>query len=182
MAHLLLVEDHALVAQLLGMHLQHAGHTVTVLTHGRHITAAAQAQPPDLILLDALLPGGHSIQLARRLKADPRTHPIPIVILTTLLDDRARRIGRVSGADAVLTQLTDASALVRAIGALLARAPIESIQRLRGRTLLVARDPCAADRISRRQRAHTAAGATATWPTRIAHLADTAAASLPYTV
>src|SRR5262245_25912212 len=108
MAHLLLVEDHALVAQLLGMYLQRARHTVTVLVHGRYVAAAIQADRPDLILLDALLPGGQGFQLARRLKANPETGTIPIVVLTALIDDHELRIGRACGADAVLTQLTDA--------------------------------------------------------------------------
>jgi len=66
--------------------LDESGYTVLVATDGASaIARAAQAQP-DIVLLDALMPGMDGFEVARRLKADEATAPIPIVFMTALTD------------------------------------------------------------------------------------------------
>ena len=66
--------------------LDEAGYTVLVATHGAAaLQRAAQAQP-DIILLDAVMPGMDGFEVARRLKAQPNTAHIPIVFMTGLTE------------------------------------------------------------------------------------------------
>jgi DNA-binding response OmpR family regulator/DNA-binding CsgD family transcriptional regulator len=66
--------------------LDESGYTVLVATDGPSaIARAAQAQP-DIVLLDALMPGMDGFEVARRMKADQATAPIPIVFMTALTD------------------------------------------------------------------------------------------------
>ncbi|MFM2329091.1 MAG: hypothetical protein RLZZ494_1194 [Pseudomonadota bacterium] len=66
--------------------LDESGYTVLVATNGEAaLLRAAQAQP-DIVLLDAVMPGMDGFEVARRLKANPETSAIPIVFMTGLTD------------------------------------------------------------------------------------------------
>ena len=64
--------------------LDAAGYRVRVATGGLAALASAQRQPPDLILLDAVMPGLDGFETCRRLKADLATRPIPVIFMTGL--------------------------------------------------------------------------------------------------
>lgn len=66
--------------------LDEAGLTVLVANDGPSAIARARQARPDVVLLDALMPGMDGFEVARRLKADPRTAPIPIVFMTGLTE------------------------------------------------------------------------------------------------
>lgn len=66
--------------------LDEAGYAVLVATSGEQALASVTEMPPDIVLLDALMPGMDGFEVARRLKADPRTAPIPIVFMTGLTE------------------------------------------------------------------------------------------------
>ncbi|MEH3086835.1 MAG: response regulator transcription factor [Xylophilus ampelinus] len=66
--------------------LDAAGFTVLVATRGEAALQRAAAALPDIVLLDALMPGMDGFEVARRLKADPRTAAIPIVFMTGLTE------------------------------------------------------------------------------------------------
>jgi len=66
--------------------LDEAGHTVLVATHGEQALQRAAQARPDVILLDAVMPGMDGFEVARRLKADPATAAIPIVFMTGLTE------------------------------------------------------------------------------------------------
>ena len=66
--------------------LDESGYTVLVATDGASAIARAAQALPDIVLLDALMPGMDGFEVARRLKADERTAPIPIVFMTALTD------------------------------------------------------------------------------------------------
>ena len=66
--------------------LDESGYTVLVATHGAEALQRAAAMRPDLVLLDAVMPGMDGFEVARRLKADPATAPIPVVFMTGLTD------------------------------------------------------------------------------------------------
>jgi two-component system phosphate regulon response regulator PhoB len=123
MAQLLLVESNAMTALALRIHLRRAGHSVTIVDHGDRVAAAVQAARPDLILLDAWLPGSGGCEVARQLKAGPRTRTLPIVMHTVLTDSQWLESVRSCGADAVWTTPTDPAALLRLIAGLLPPAP-----------------------------------------------------------
>ena len=66
--------------------LDESGYTVLVATDGAGAIARAAQALPDIVLLDALMPGMDGFEVARRLKADEATAPIPIVFMTALTD------------------------------------------------------------------------------------------------
>jgi DNA-binding response OmpR family regulator/DNA-binding CsgD family transcriptional regulator len=66
--------------------LDESGYTVLVATDGASAIARAAQARPDIVLLDALMPGMDGFEVARRLKADEATAPIPIVFMTALTD------------------------------------------------------------------------------------------------
>ena len=66
--------------------LDESGYTVLVATDGASAIARAAQSLPDIVLLDALMPGMDGFEVARRLKADEATAPIPIVFMTALTD------------------------------------------------------------------------------------------------
>ena len=63
-----------------------AGHTVLVATDGPSAIARAQQARPDIVLLDAMMPGMDGFEVARRLKAGPDTAAIPIIFMTALTE------------------------------------------------------------------------------------------------
>lgn len=66
--------------------LEEAGHAVLVATNGEAALTRARQCRPDIILLDAVMPGMDGFEVARRLKADAETEPIPIVFMTGLTE------------------------------------------------------------------------------------------------
>ena len=82
----LIVDDMPDNLSLLHDALDEAGHTVLVATDGASAIARARQARPDIVLLDAMMPGIDGFEVARRLKADPATAAIPIVFMTALTD------------------------------------------------------------------------------------------------
>ncbi len=80
----LIVDDIPENLSLLHDALDEAGYTVLVATNGETALQRARQSRPDVILLDALMPGMDGFEVARRLKADHLTQPIPIVFMTGL--------------------------------------------------------------------------------------------------
>lgn len=77
-----LVDDEPAVCEVTRRMLERAGYTVETMDTGAAATTALRAHQADLVLLDVALPDGNGLQLCRRLKADPVTAQVPIVIVT----------------------------------------------------------------------------------------------------
>ena len=82
----LVVDDVPDNIALLNDALDEAGHTVLVATSGEAALALAARALPDIVLLDAVMPGIDGFEVARRLKADPETAAIPIIFMTGLTE------------------------------------------------------------------------------------------------
>ena len=82
----LIVDDVPENLALLHDALDEAGYTVLVATNGESALQRARQSRPDVILLDAVMPGMDGFEVARRLKADALTQPIPIVFMTGLTE------------------------------------------------------------------------------------------------
>ena len=77
----LVVEDDVVLAETLRDLLEEAGYAVAVHRNG-HEALAALGDPPDLALVDLLLPGLNGVEVCRWLKTDPRTRRVPVIFIT----------------------------------------------------------------------------------------------------
>ncbi|GAA5440376.1 sensor histidine kinase RcsC [Deinococcus caeni] len=100
----LLAEDTAVTRQLLAQILQQGGFEVLAVPDGAQALAALRAQPPDLLLTDVEMPELGGLELVRRVRADPRTADLPVVLLTSLGAPGDRAAGAEAGADAYLVK------------------------------------------------------------------------------
>ena len=106
-ARILVVDDIDANVRLLEAKLQAEYYHVLTATDGSTALALAAAEKPDIVLLDVMMPGMDGFQVCRRLKDDPETRHIPVVLVTAL-DGRADRIqGLEAGADEFLTKPID---------------------------------------------------------------------------
>src|SRR5262245_28826981 len=99
MARILVVEDEPDLAQVLAYNLADAGYEVTVTAEGRRALALAADQPPDVVLLDLMLPDMSGLEVCRKLKAAERTRDVPVVMVTARGEEIDRVVGFELGAD-----------------------------------------------------------------------------------
>src|SRR5258706_8295224 len=106
-ARILVVDDIEANVRLLQAKLQAEYYEVLCASDGATALAIAASEKPDIVLLDVMMPGMDGFQVCRRLKDDPETRHIPVVLVTAL-DGRADRItGLEAGADEFLTKPID---------------------------------------------------------------------------
>jgi diguanylate cyclase (GGDEF)-like protein len=106
-AKILIVEDEPPLRTILQMTLQSAkGATYIVRTAGDGVSGLAEVQrdPPDLILLDVMMPGMDGFEVCRRLKENPLTSRIPVILLTAKTGDKDRIHGLEVFADDYVTK------------------------------------------------------------------------------
>jgi sigma-B regulation protein RsbU (phosphoserine phosphatase) len=89
---ILVVDDTPASLRLLAQMLTEHGYQVRPVPDGALAVAAAQAEPPDLILLDIRMPGMNGYEVCARLKAEPRTQDIPVIFISALdeIQDKMR--------------------------------------------------------------------------------------------
>ena len=117
----LIVEDEPAIAELLSVNLRHNGFAPIWAEDGAAAQRELDAQLPDLILLDWMLPGMSGLQLARKWRADARTKPIPILMLTARGDEPDKVAGLDAGADDYITKPFSTHELLARIRAVLRR-------------------------------------------------------------
>ncbi len=120
---ILIVDDDVDTLKLVGLMLQKQGFQILAATNGVQGLAQAENDSPDLILLDVMMPEMDGYEVAKRLRANPQTANIPILMFTakTQLDDKVS--GFEAGADDYLTKPTHPTELTAHVKALLARSP-----------------------------------------------------------
>ena len=96
---ILVVEDEPDLAEVLQFNLAKAGFAVELERRGDSALEALRRQPPDLLVLDLMLPGLDGLELTRILKRDPATARIPLVMLTARGEEVDRIVGLELGAD-----------------------------------------------------------------------------------
>jgi two-component system OmpR family response regulator len=121
---LLVVDDEATVRELLSATLRFAGFRVTSAATGAEAVASATEEPPDLVLLDVMLPDVDGFEVVRRLReqrAEGRRGPVPVLFLTAR-DRKADKVTGLSlGADDYVTKPFDLEELIARIRAILRR-------------------------------------------------------------
>ncbi len=115
---LLVVDDEATVRELLSATLRFAGFAVTSAATGAEAIAAATQEPPDLVLLDVMLPDVDGFEVVRQLRS---AGPVPVLFLTAR-DRQADKVTGLSlGADDYVTKPFDLEELIARIRAILRR-------------------------------------------------------------
>lgn len=118
-AHILVAEDDVRQATVIRRYLEHEGHTAVVVHDGRAAIDQARRRPPDLLVLDVMMPVVDGLQVCRTLR---RESDLPILVLTarTAEEDLLRGLGL--GADDYMTKPYSARELMARIRTLLRRA------------------------------------------------------------
>ncbi|HSH58361.1 MAG TPA: EAL domain-containing protein [Acidimicrobiales bacterium] len=110
-ASILIVDDEPQNRRLLEAILAPEGYRTVSAASGAHALELIAAKPPDLILLDVMMPGMDGYQVARVLKADAASSSIPIIMVTAQIDASARLAGLDAGAEEFLTKPVDRAEL-----------------------------------------------------------------------
>ncbi|MBI3324664.1 MAG: response regulator [Candidatus Omnitrophica bacterium] len=100
----LVVDDEASVVKMVSVRLERAGLRVSTAYDGQTALLKVQIDPPDLIILDVMLPKLNGYEVCSILKRDERSRHIPIIMFTALRDDEDYWRGMACGADAYLTK------------------------------------------------------------------------------
>jgi PAS domain S-box-containing protein len=106
-ARILIVDDERHNRQLLEIMLAPEGFHLLTAASGAEALALVAQQPPDLILLDIMMPGMDGYEVAGKIKNDLATKNIPIIMVTALDDRKARMLGLSAGAEDLLTKPVD---------------------------------------------------------------------------
>ncbi len=137
-ARVLVVDDNPLNVKLLTAKLAQDYYVVSTASDGTQALASVKASPPDLILLDVMMPGLDGFEVCRRLKADPETRHIPIIMVTALSDTADRLRGLEAGVDDFLTKPVNDLALMSRVRSLLRLKMLMDEWRLREETAVQA--------------------------------------------
>ena len=118
---ILVVEDEPAIQELIAVNLSFAGHKVLRASDVSQADTLIQAELPDLILLDWMLPGSSGLGLARKLRSQDRTRAIPIIMLTAKGAEQDKVDGLEAGADDYITKPFSPKEMLARIKAVLRR-------------------------------------------------------------
>jgi two-component system phosphate regulon response regulator PhoB len=126
-AHILIVEDEEPLALLLRYNLEAEGYAVDAAARGDDADLRLRESPPDLAVIDWMLPGLSGIELIRRVRGRPETRLLPIIMLTARGEEAERVRGLATGADDYIVKPFSVPELLARIRALLRRARPERV-------------------------------------------------------
>lgn len=104
MARLLLIDDDEGLRTMMQILLKRGGHDITLAGNGQDGLDLAEKQPFDVILLDVMMPDMNGYEVARRLRASPRTQNTPLIILTARAQPVDQKSALIAGADAYFSK------------------------------------------------------------------------------
>jgi len=120
---ILCVEDNDDNLFMLQRRLSRAGFEVKIATNGAHAVEWAKTLQPELIVMDLNLPGLNGFEATQRLKSQPETKHIPIIVLSSHFEEGHRAKAAAAGCDAYETKPADFERLTRMIRSLLGQGP-----------------------------------------------------------
>ena len=119
---ILVVEDSDAIRQMIETLMSARGHQVEAVPTGAKGLESALAQPPDVILLDLMLPGNlDGFEVCRKLREAEATRGVPIIVISALTDDASKQRATDAGATAYYTKPFSPTALLKELETLPAR-------------------------------------------------------------
>lgn len=118
---ILIVDDSENIRSVLRMNFEYLGYDIRSAGDGEEALRMMAAEPPDVVILDVMMPRQNGFQVCRRIKADPRLADVSVIFLTAKGQREDRYWGRDCGADEYLTKPFSAAELERVIEKLLSR-------------------------------------------------------------
>lgn len=109
--HVLLVDDEPVILEMLELSMSLDGHTISRATDGEQALRLAEAERPDLIILDTMMPVMDGLEVARRIRINPALGSTPIIMLTAKSQEKDIWRGWQSGVDSYLTKPVDLTVL-----------------------------------------------------------------------
>ena len=128
--HVLIVEDEAALVTMLRYNLESEGYRVSEAVDGEEAILLVIEEPPDLILLDWMLPSLSGIEVCRRIRRNESARDVPIIMLTARGEDSDRVRGLDSGADDYITKPFSPRELLARVRAVLRRSQPSDHERL----------------------------------------------------
>ena len=116
---ILIVDDEADNCELLEAIFAWEGYRISVAGSGKAALASVAADPPDIIVLDVMMPRMDGYAVTTALRAAPATREIPVILLSALTDNVARARGLAAGADDFMTKPVERATLVTCVRRLL---------------------------------------------------------------
>nr|HQU74865.1 response regulator [Calditrichia bacterium] len=118
-ARILIVDDTQESIDLLVYFLKPTGYRVLTATNGYKALEIINATPPDLILLDVMMPEIDGYEICERVKKDPKTQHIPVIMITALRELKDKITGLEAGADDFISKPYDSVELLARVKSLL---------------------------------------------------------------
>ena len=132
-AHILVVDDVAKNVKLLADVLAARGYRISTANSGEEALASLRAEPPDLVLLDVMMPGLSGYDVCRAIRSDPANAVLPVVLVTALDPAQERVKGLEAGADDFLSKpVAQAELLARVRSLLRIKQLYDEVQRQKG--------------------------------------------------
>ena len=118
---ILVIEDDPATSRLVDYSLMHEGYHVITASNGLEGIRKARSESPDLVILDVMLPGMDGFEICQRLKSEPITAQLPILMFSAKAQEIDKDIGIIVGADDYLTKPSAPAEIVRRVEKLLAK-------------------------------------------------------------
>ncbi|NQT72757.1 MAG: response regulator [Chloroflexi bacterium] len=117
----LVVDDDPGIVRLMERFLQREGYEVITATNGLQALKTAKNEQLELIILDLMLPGVDGFEVCHRLRSEPNTSGVPIVMVSGKAEEKDREAAAEAGADAYLLKSADPSELHQQVKEILSR-------------------------------------------------------------
>jgi len=121
MSTILVVEDQEEIASLLRFKLKNSGYDVALAENGKMALEMARTNPPDLIILDVMMPVMNGVEALKNLKSDENLKSIPVIMLTAQSSETSVVNGFELGADDYITKPFRTQEFIARVNAVLLR-------------------------------------------------------------
>ena len=113
---ILVVDDEPDILNLAKLMLEKEGYVVSTASDGEEALQKVEAEMPDIILLDIVMPGKTGLEVCKILKAKPETRHIPVVMFTVLGQDVDRKLAKEAGSDGYFAKPFTLESLLAEVG------------------------------------------------------------------